>query len=309
MENIRTRTLSITFSAKKTSLEDLAKFVRFLGFTLTDIEVLQEEYGGRMVHVKFREGKNAEERIEEILRTPRRQFKDSDGLIQDLFMTKNGVTIDFVKIRNLPPEAGLSALRQELSEYGSCLDVSWDRFQHGPFKGVRNGTRIATMSLVSHVPSYIRVLGYEGVVEYAGQPKTCRVCDSQEHLRANCPERYATGTEEAADAAPADAEAAGGEEEEEGEGEVVPVPRAASEPPPTTTSADVTDPAADAPPGPSPPAACDATDHAAPKHAESWRKIAEMARERSRSRKREASDSPENEGGGVKTRGSRRKKK
>lgn len=208
--------------------------------SVEDVLAVQEEYGGKIVHVKLREGEKTEEKIREILKNPSLKFIDSAGQKQDVYVSKNGAPLSFVKVRNLPPEAGMTALKDHLSEYGVCLKLEWGRFKSGPFVGILNGMRLVTIALSEDVPSYIEVLGHEAVVEYAGQPRTCRICDSQEHLRARCPQRYATGTEEAADAASlADSDPAGGEE---GEEEEMPVQRAASEPPPTTTSADVAEP-------------------------------------------------------------------
>ncbi|XP_049948117.1 translation initiation factor IF-2-like [Schistocerca serialis cubense] len=43
------------------------------------------------------------------------------------------------------------------------------------------------MVLKKHVPSFVMIGGHRGVVQYNGQPQTCSICNSTEHMRANCP--------------------------------------------------------------------------------------------------------------------------
>ncbi|XP_049771884.1 uncharacterized protein LOC126151204 [Schistocerca cancellata] len=43
------------------------------------------------------------------------------------------------------------------------------------------------MVLKKHVPSFVTIGGHRGVVQYNGQPQTCSICSSTEHMRATCP--------------------------------------------------------------------------------------------------------------------------
>ncbi len=336
MESSRSLTLSLTFEEKKPTLEDLWRILQNWQLKVGDIECVQEQYGDKMVHVKLRKSEKMEELFDYLGQNRCLKFKSEDGHIQKVFWTKNGVPINFLRIRNVPPEVEEEVIFEKLSEYGKCVHLECDRFKHGPFKGIRNGTRHVFISLRSHVPSYVTIEGYEAVVEYAGQPKTCRLCDSPHHLRANCPERYVTEAEEAADAA-----------DETADSDAAPEPRrAASEPPPTFPPLDVTPPAARAPPAdvtrePCPPpadvttaaadnsSACqsqpeqqqpvseqkteeedgaDENENDRERNARRWKIIEERMRERSESRKRLASKSPE-EKEGVKTRSKKQNSK
>lgn len=43
------------------------------------------------------------------------------------------------------------------------------------------------MTIDQHIPSYLNIGPYRCLVIYEGQPKTCRQCDSTEHMWNKCP--------------------------------------------------------------------------------------------------------------------------
>lgn len=313
----RSKTLTLSFAhGRKPSWEVLFKFIEEeLCVKKSDLYCVQEEVGEPHVHLKFRVFETFRACALDI--EPKVRFLlEFDGIVAYVYITLNGEKVRNVRLRNLPPEATSEQVLEAMSRYGTAVFDEPERFKTGPFAGLRNGNRIVTMLRFDYVPNYIHILGHEVIVDYRGQPKTCRKCGGVGHLQAAC------GQPAEADDSDADPEPA---EEEGEEGEQPPPQRAASEPPPVTTSADVTR----TPPGHvqaddnSPlgnttsaktiehPAVSPGTGEDAARerttYEEEWKIIKEIARSRSSSRKRQASGSPEIRNGGPNTR-SRKKK-
>lgn len=97
----------------------------------------------------------------------------------------------WVKVRNVPFEATSYGIQEAFSNYGTVHTASMGVWRDGPFEGLPEGSCTLKMSLRQPVPSYVTLTGYrtQVFVHYAGQRKTCRLCDSYEHMAAQCPRR------------------------------------------------------------------------------------------------------------------------
>lgn len=289
--------------------------------TCRDLEGVEEEFGGSRVHLKFKRSALTEEVIQDMLSNRKRKMKCEDGSERTVILTVNGQQLITMKIRNLPIEVSTSDMCEALEEYGDVLDSERDRYGEGhPFCGVWSGVRTVTFEMRKHIPNFINICGWTVFVEYPGQPRTCSVCSSTDHLRSKCPEKRRKKHEvrerqhETEEPPPADDSEA--EPEPSGAPPLLPPPPAASEPSadvirqPSPPPADVTAEAGIAP-------TCKTQPQQHPvskqttggeigaeekrRNVERWKIVEGMMRSRSLSRKREASGSPEGKGG-VKTR-------
>ena len=98
-------------------------------------------------------------------------------------------------ISDLPIWISDSAAQSALKPYGEVLGT----IRHGKTTTklgvIGNGVRFATFRLqkgAKAIPSYLLTPGHGGhsfSIRYTGQPRTCRLCSSVDHLAAACPER------------------------------------------------------------------------------------------------------------------------
>ncbi|KAK3909280.1 Transposon TX1 uncharacterized 149 kDa protein [Frankliniella fusca] len=181
-----TVTLAFEREAKKPLNGELARWMKEeLGVSVCDLVSVEHEFGARRVHFKLKDGAKVEELVMED--GGERLFVYEDGSKRKVTLSCAGMGLRYVRVRNLPLEAGEEELKKILSEYGRVLECV--REQYGPksvFPGVLTGVRVARMQLRRHVPNYLRVANCEVYVEYVGQPRTCQRCGSTGHLRAAC---------------------------------------------------------------------------------------------------------------------------
>lgn len=99
-----------------------------------------------------------------------------------------------LSISDIPIWISDNAILAALTPYG----VSTTSVRHGVIS-TKNGNKIATgvryvtfklAQGVTAVPSYLKTAGGSTFsVRYDGQPRTCRICHSPDHLQADCPSR------------------------------------------------------------------------------------------------------------------------
>ena len=92
-----------------------------------------------------------------------------------------------VKVKWVPQEMDLEVLRRELEPFGKVEGISRLRVD-GVYKVVTERVNV-TMVLAQNknIPSFLSVDGIKFRVFYPGQPPTCMICASPEHLANNCP--------------------------------------------------------------------------------------------------------------------------
>lgn len=103
-------------------------------------------------------------------------------------------TMNLVRVRvhhyKFSDDIGMLAMR--LRQYGKVTKLAWDTYQDKQlpkWSGIKTGVVNVDMEIVSNIPSYISFGNYKHplMVEYAGQTKTCRLCDSPCHVSNVCP--------------------------------------------------------------------------------------------------------------------------
>ena len=114
----------------------------------------------------------------EILETGVIQIAGRTLAVQD---TKRSLM--YVAVYDAPFELEDGALEKILSKYGQVKGIRRQWFKDS---GIQTGIRTVRMRVDSPIPSYIRVGTMVISTKYTGQSKTCRKCDSPDHLARNC---------------------------------------------------------------------------------------------------------------------------
>lgn len=98
-----------------------------------------------------------------------------------------------VKVRNVPFEATLYGIQGAFSSYGTVHSASMGVWRDGLYAGLPEGSYTLKMSLRWPILSYVTLTGYrtQVFIHYAGQRERCRLCDSYEHMVAQCTRRQA----------------------------------------------------------------------------------------------------------------------
>ncbi len=89
----------------------------------------------------------------------------------------------YVLVYNSPFEIAEEYYEQHLKEFGK---VKYVRRNFIPATEVENGITTVYIELKRHIPSFLQVGAYTIMLQYNGQPKTCRKCDQFGHLATAC---------------------------------------------------------------------------------------------------------------------------
>ena len=90
-----------------------------------------------------------------------------------------------VYVRDLPAEVPDEPVGVFLRQYG-VVDFLSPQFHPG-FPGVKNGTRVAIVTLLKDLPTSVRIAGLDVRLWYQGQPQPCPVCRQFGHRVRDCP--------------------------------------------------------------------------------------------------------------------------
>ena len=90
-----------------------------------------------------------------------------------------------VYLRDLPVEVPDEPVRALFRKFGVLHSLS-PQFHPG-WPDVKNGTRVAKITLTKDLPSSVRIAGYDARLWYQGQPQSCPVCRQFGHRVRNCP--------------------------------------------------------------------------------------------------------------------------
>ncbi len=102
----------------------------------------------------------------------------------NLFFSDADVTLTYVTVFNSPYQLENFALEKHLEKYGNIVSSMYGHLQGHP--EVQNGLRHFRMVMPNPIPSWIFVGKFSLMVKYEGQAKTCRKCDSPNHLAHDC---------------------------------------------------------------------------------------------------------------------------
>lgn len=97
--------------------------------------------------------------------------------------------IKLIRIYSLPMGMNNQSIEKSLMSYGKIKSIQDERYaaHDDCFAGLKTGVKIVYMILQHDIPSYIEIEGHRVIIVYNGQPKTCSLCNSVEHLRHDCP--------------------------------------------------------------------------------------------------------------------------
>ena len=90
-----------------------------------------------------------------------------------------------VYVRDLPAEVPDESVCVFLRQYGVVHSLS-PQFHPG-LPGVKNGTRVAKVTLLKDLPTSVRIAGFDVRLWYQGQPQPCPVCRQFGHRVRDCP--------------------------------------------------------------------------------------------------------------------------
>ena len=90
-----------------------------------------------------------------------------------------------VYVRDLPAEVPDEPVCVFLRQYGVVHSLS-PQFHPG-LPGVKNGTRVAKVTLLKDLPTSVRIVGFDVRLWYQGQPQPCPVCRQFGHRVRDCP--------------------------------------------------------------------------------------------------------------------------
>lgn len=90
-----------------------------------------------------------------------------------------------VYVRDLPAEVPDESVSVFLRQYGVVHSLS-PQF-HPALPGVKNGTRVAKVTLLKDLPTSVRIAGFDVRLWYQGQPQPCPVCRQFGHRVRDCP--------------------------------------------------------------------------------------------------------------------------
>ena len=90
-----------------------------------------------------------------------------------------------VYLRDLPAEVPDEPVQVFFQKYGVLHSLS-PQFHPG-LSDVKNGTRVAKVTLTKDLPSTVRIAGFDARLWYQGQPQSCPVCRQFGHRVRDCP--------------------------------------------------------------------------------------------------------------------------
>ena len=90
-----------------------------------------------------------------------------------------------VYLRDLPAEVPDEPVRAFFRKFGVLHSLS-PQFHPG-WPDVKNGTRVAKVTLSKDLPSSVRIAGFDARLWYQGQPQSCPVCRQFGHHVRDCP--------------------------------------------------------------------------------------------------------------------------
>ena len=169
------------------------KYVRSLGVVVSDVEALVAvpEDKNQIAIIVFKSGDKHKSFLEEY--EGKRDVVLEERKLSIVISDKS-VVEKYVKVGNLPPNLSLEVVKHRLSVFGkikSSKDMRWETYLNNvepDYFPVKTGWLIVKMSVDTNIPSYINVGPYRAIVRYPGQIRTCRHCDSQDHLWEGCPQ-------------------------------------------------------------------------------------------------------------------------
>jgi hypothetical protein len=181
-------TAELCFGNTPFSKPDLLKYLNSHGVVVSALEMLHEvpDASQKIFMVVF---KSSSEHQLFMSKHGRKQTIKVRG--QDLVVSCSDKSLNYKRVRicKLPPVVNLGIVKTRLGSYGKIEgEPEWEIYRNFPErKDLKTGWLIVNMTIDHHIPSYVNIGPYRCLVIYENQPKTCRQCDSPDHIWAKCP--------------------------------------------------------------------------------------------------------------------------
>lgn len=195
-----TALLDLGHVSPKFSFPEIRRFLDSIGVVASDLRGLwnRPDVSRQQLHLTF----NSAQRHGDFCRQYGGKSRSVaiKGIIDEKEVLRNAkiAVIDIsknwkdVRIGGLPMMGfDLSILVLRLKAYGEVKEAEWETYfvadKDDPYKEVFTGFVKVKVVVEKIIPNFIYVGGYQVTVKYRGQPKTCALCDSIEHLAIDCP--------------------------------------------------------------------------------------------------------------------------
>lgn len=169
------------------------KYVRSLGVVASDVEALVgvAESHNQIAVVVFKSSKS---HVDFLKKYEGRRMEVLEKMNVEVIISDKSVIEKYVRVGNLPPNLSLGVVMSRFSAFGKIKkleDIRWEMYQNKVETEIfpcKTGWLVIKMSVDTNIPSYVSVGSYRAIVRYHGQTRTCRECDSTEHLWERCPQ-------------------------------------------------------------------------------------------------------------------------
>ena len=185
------RTVEISFGKNEVSRHDFYDCFEPEGVEASAFDAVVRLYG-RTICI-FRVGFKSDEGHRAFLA----KYMDKESVSingKEIAIRVRDRTLNLVRVRvhQFKFNDDLGLLSTRLRAYGSVSRIYWDTYQDRQLPkwcGIKTGVVNVDMVIDNNIPSYITFGSYKHplMVEYPGQMKTCRLCDSQFHVSNTCP--------------------------------------------------------------------------------------------------------------------------
>lgn len=98
------------------------------------------------------------------------------------------IAFKIVRIVGLPPYVDLQKVESDMTQYGVIQKIEWQHHLSKTLEKVKTDTLKVQIILSEPIPWFIQVDSRKVRASYEGQVKTCSLCNSEEHLKKNCPQ-------------------------------------------------------------------------------------------------------------------------
>lgn len=188
---VRVHTLKFAFGqgSQEPSDAEMFGFCRDWQMPPNEIYSIHRDTQAKAIFVKFkseRQMKAVKDKLQPVM-----NFNYSNGTSINVLMSEADETFKYVRIFNLPPEIEDKEIHQVLSVYGVVRQQIRERYHEDTGFPVFSTVRGAYMEITKELPAQIRVRHFQARVYYDGLVNKCFICKSTEHVKANCPRKFA----------------------------------------------------------------------------------------------------------------------
>lgn len=171
---------------KRPTYEVIHNFIhQTIGLQHQQVQRLQINHAQKCVHVKCKDLLTAEAVVK---KHNGKHELDVDGCKFAVRLTLDGGYTE-VKVHDLSESVTNEEIVNFLRHYGDVHEVKellWG--QNFAYNRIPSGVRVATMTLRTHIKSFVSISGEDSLITYRNQPLSCRHCTQPLHPGSTCVE-------------------------------------------------------------------------------------------------------------------------